>query len=177
MNSTRPVVSQQPWNQNPLNTLSIMKLPGSLLNRAILEKTIPMTAFVLIEVGCLQKMCSIRQRRNNHSKNWLLAQGELLNYSAAYPEQIGVEFWHLVYRASQDGWQPRPKYLLFPLGAPEENWRWKNLPSFLEQWVPGLTSYRLKCSLQPACGQCLLRGSVGRGVIILLFAHILWYKG
>ena len=39
MNSTQPVVSQQPWNQNPLNTLSVMKLPGSLLNRDILEKT------------------------------------------------------------------------------------------------------------------------------------------
>lgn len=31
--------------------------------------------------------------------------------------------------------------------------------------------------LQPARGQCLLRGSVGRGVIILLLARILWCKG
>lgn len=64
----------------------------------------------------------------------------------------------MVYRASQDGCQPRPKCLLFSLGIPEEMWRRESLPCFLEQWVPGLTSYHLKSSLQGVHVQCLLRG-------------------
>lgn len=46
--------------------------------------------------------------------------GEFLTYGIAYSAQIKVVFWHLVYRASQDGCQPRPKYGLLRLGAPEE---------------------------------------------------------
>lgn len=141
MNSTRPAVCQQPWNQNPLNTLSVMKLPGSLLNRAILD------SFCVDRSGLPPKDVLNKAQKKRPFRELASCPGELLNYFAAYPEQIEVEFWHLVYRASQDGWQPRPKYLLFPSGTPEENWRWKSLLGFLEQRVPGLISHHLRCSL------------------------------
>lgn len=160
----RPVVRQWVGNQNPLNTLPIMKLPGSLNNRAILEKKATRTGFVLIAVGCLQKCAGQGTEKATQSPG--LLPGWVPDLRCRLPSTN----WSGILALSLQGGCQRGQVTQF--------FHWVLLRRLgggglflLCPWIPGLTSHYLKRSFQVVRVPSLLRGQ--NEVIILLLKHIL----